>query len=119
MGKIMLLQMSALKLLLITNRSLIAQFSNPKRNRSLLKLSRKNPSKQSQKKVKKKDPISLDLFTALQVKKQQPKKNATVLTGKLKKEPIVKSVRNALDSSAPTKKRGKEREGGKKKKKTL
>lgn len=28
-------------------------------------------------------------------------------------------VRNQLDSSAPTKKRGKEREGGKKKKKTL
>merc|ERR1719431_860028 len=74
---------------------------------------------EEKKKVKKKDPISLDLFTALQVKKQQPKKNATVLTGKLKKEPIVKSVRNALDSSAPTKKRGKEREGGKKKKKTL
>merc|ERR1719431_1263556 len=74
---------------------------------------------EEKKKVKKKDPISLDLFTALQVKKQQPKKNATVLTGKLKKEPIVKSVRNTLDSSAPTKKRGKEREGGKKKKKTL
>merc|ERR1712013_398558 len=89
------------------------------------KASTKNPIEpipektEEKKKVKKKDPISLDLFTALQVKKQQPKKNATVLAGKLKKEPIVKSVRNALDSSAPTKKRGKEREGGKKKKKTL
>jgi len=89
------------------------------------KASTKNPIEpipektEEKKKVKKKDPISLDLFTALQVRKQQPKKNATVLAGKLKKEPIVKSVRNALDSSAPTKKRGKEREGGKKKKKTL
>jgi len=70
-------------------------------------------------KVKKKDPIALDLFSALQVKRQQPKKNASVLTGKLKKDPQVKNVRNQLDSSAPSKKRGKEREGGKKKKKTL
>jgi len=74
---------------------------------------------EEKKKVKKKDPISLDLFSAMQVKKQQPKKTAAVLAGKLKKEPITKVVRNQLDSSAPTKKRGKEREGGKKKKKTL
>jgi len=74
---------------------------------------------EEKKKVKKKDPIALDLFSALQVKKQQPKKNAAVLSGKLKKEPLGKTVRNQLDSSAPTKKRGKEREGGKKKKKTL
>jgi len=74
---------------------------------------------EEKKKVKKKDPIALDIFTAMQVKKQQPKKNAAVLAGKLKKEPIVRAVRNQLDSSAPTKKRGKEREGGKKKKKTL
>ena len=40
--------------------------------------------------------------------------------GKIKKEQATpKQVRNQLDSSAPTKKRGKEREGGKKKKKTL
>eukprot|EP00090_Calanus_glacialis_P015003 TRINITY_DN23891_c0_g1_i1.p1 TRINITY_DN23891_c0_g1~~TRINITY_DN23891_c0_g1_i1.p1 ORF type:complete len:1004 (-),score=355.52 TRINITY_DN23891_c0_g1_i1:281-3292(-) len=74
---------------------------------------------EEKKKVKKKDPIALDLFSALQVKKQQPKKNAAVLSGKLKKEPLGKTVRNQLDSSAPSKKRGKEREGGKKKKKTL
>jgi len=77
------------------------------------------PEEPEKKKVKKKDPIALDLFSALQVKKQQPKKNAAVLTGKLKKEPLVKTVRNQLDSSAPSKKRGKEKEGGRKKKKTL
>eukprot|EP00092_Neocalanus_flemingeri_P022511 GFUD01024412.1.p1 GENE.GFUD01024412.1~~GFUD01024412.1.p1 ORF type:complete len:1026 (+),score=376.63 GFUD01024412.1:135-3212(+) len=79
----------------------------------------KKAEEPEKKKVKKKDPIALDLFSALQVKKQQPKKNATVLAGKLKKDPLVKTVRNQLDSSAPSKKRGKEREGGKKKKKTL
>merc|ERR1719318_2316896 len=41
---------------------------------------------EEKKKVKKKDPIALDLFSALQVKKQQPKKNAAVLSGKLKKQ---------------------------------
>jgi len=119
---------SSIKIQVVTN-------SEPISYSSILKTEKKpevpkaaiieKPPKASQekaeekKKVKKKDPISLDLFSALQVKKQQPKKNAAVLAGKLKKEPIVKAVRNALDSSAPTKKRGKEREGGKKKKKTL
>ena len=70
------------------------------------------------KKVKKKDPIEFDLFTALNVKQKQAKKGQ-VLGGKIKKETAVKVVRNQLDSSAPSKKRGKEREGGKKKKKTL
>merc|ERR1711892_656892 len=65
---------------------------------------------EEKKKVKKKDPIALDLFSALQVKKQQPKKNAAVLAGKLKKEPLVRNIRNQLDSSAPSKKRGKEKE---------
>jgi len=79
----------------------------------------KKAEEPEKKKVKKKDPIALDLFSALQVKKQQPKKNAAVLAGKLKKEPLVRNIRNQLDSSAPSKKRGKEKEGGKKKKKTL
>ena len=43
-----------------------------------------------------------------------------MLSGKIKKdERMERMMRNKLDSSAPTKKRGKEREGGKKKKKTL
>ena len=77
----------------------------------------KNPEK---KKVKKKDPVVFDLSAALTVKKPQSKKVTAVVAGKLKKDvkPTV-NVRNQLDSSAPTKKRGKEREGGKKKKKTL
>ena len=79
------------------------------------------------KKVRKKDPIEFDLFSALNTKKrsQAQKKGGLsqggqVLGGKVKKEQSTsKLVRNQLDSSAPTKKRGKEREGGKKKKKTL
>jgi len=79
------------------------------------------------KKVRKKDPIEFDLFSALNTKKrsQAQKKGGLsqggqVLGGKVKKDQSTsKLVRNQLDSSAPTKKRGKEREGGKKKKKTL
>ena len=76
------------------------------------------------KKVRKKDPIEFDLFSALNTKKvsQSQKKGGSsqVLGGKVKKDQAApKLVRNQLDSSAPTKKRGKEREGGKKKKKTL
>merc|ERR1712107_491621 len=76
------------------------------------------------KKVRKKDPIEFDLFSALNTKKvtQSQKKagSSQVLGGKVKKDQAApKLVRNQLDSSAPTKKRGKEREGGKKKKKTL
>ena len=79
------------------------------------------------KKVRKKDPIEFDLFSALNIKKQKSqaqKKGGSgqgqVLGGKVKKDQAgPKLVRNQLDSSAPTKKRGKEREGGKKKKKTL
>merc|ERR1711879_671849 len=73
------------------------------------------------KKVRKKDPIEFDLFSALNTKKvsQSQKKGGSsqVLGGKVKKDQAApKLVRNQLDSSAPTKKRGKEREGGKKKK---
>ena len=56
-------------------------------------------------------------FQESKVKKDKGK---AVLGGKIKKdERMERVVRNKLDSSAPTKKRGKEREGGKKKKKTL
>jgi len=80
------------------------------------------------KKVRKKDPIEFDLFSALNTKTKQSqaqKKGSSgqggqVLGGKVKKDQTTpKLVRNQLDSSAPTKKRGKEREGGKKKKRTL
>merc|ERR1712096_101320 len=46
----------------------------------------KKAEEPEKKRVKKKDPIALDLFSALQVKKQQPKKNAAVLAGKLERE---------------------------------
>ena len=70
------------------------------------------------KKVKKNDPIMFDFNSAIIVKQsKEKKKNATVVTGKLKKDPKV--ARNQLDSSAPAKKRGKEREGGKKKRKSV
>ena len=80
------------------------------------------------KKVRKKDPIEFDLFSALNTKTKRsqaqkkgvPSQGGQVLGGKVKKDQTTpKLVRNQLDSSAPTKKRGKEREGGKKKKKTL
>merc|ERR1711974_231488 len=80
------------------------------------------------KKVRKKDPIEFDLFSAINTKTKQSQaqkkggssQGSQVLGGKVKKDQAApKLVRNQLDSSAPTKKRGKEREGGKKKKKTL
>ena len=71
---------------------------------------------QDLKKVKKKDPITFDIFAALKKKPTIPKP-ATVLASKLKSSSIT-TVRNALDSSAPTKRRGKEREKPKKKKPT-
>ena len=58
--------------------------------------------------------IKISFFQEPKVKKD---KNKPVLGGKIKRDERV--VRNQLDSSAPTKKRGKEREGGKKKKNTL
>ena len=64
------------------------------------------------KKVKKKDPITFDIFEAL-----NSKKKATVLGSKIKPQ-IPNNARNVLDSSAPTKRRGKEREKPKKKKPT-
>jgi len=78
---------------------------------------------------KKKDPIAFDLFSAFTatVKKQKEQskkvvlnprfipKSTPVLGGKLK---LGTTVRNQLDSSAPARRRGKEREGGKKKKPT-
>lgn len=82
------------------------------------------------KKVKKKDPIAFDLFSAFNAniqKQKQPSKKASqsrskssaVLGGKLQKEALGTSVRNQLDSTAPVRRRGKEREGGKKKRPTL
>merc|ERR1711874_882891 len=80
------------------------------------------------KKERKKDPIEFDLFSAINTKTKRPqaqkkggsRQGSQVLGGKVKKDQATqKLVRNQLDSSAPTKKRGKEREGGKKKKKTL
>merc|ERR1712226_1830445 len=62
------------------------------------------------KKVKKKDPIEFDIFSAINVKRPQTKKNSAVLGGKIKKEGGTKPVMNPLDSSAPSRKRGKERE---------
>merc|ERR1712192_321658 len=63
------------------------------------------------KKVRKKDPIEFDLFSALNTKKrsQAQKKGGSsqggqVLGGKVKKEQsMTKLVRNQLDSSAPAK----------------
>jgi len=76
------------------------------------------PEVTEKKKVKKNDPILFDFNSAIVVKQaKEKKKNATVVTGKLKKD--AKIVRNQLDSSAPAKKRGKEREGGKKKRKSV
>ena len=71
------------------------------------------------KKVKKKDPILFDITSALMVNKQRSKRVGGVVTGKLKKQTGSKTVRNQLDSTAPERKRGKERESGKKKRKTL
>ena len=65
-------------------------------------------------KVKKKDPITFDIFAALK-KKPQTQKSSGVLGSKIK--PLGAS-RNILDSTAPAKRRGKEREKPKKKKPT-
>ena len=74
---------------------------------------------QDVKKVKKKDPITFDIFAALK-KKPTVQKSTTVLGSKLKSSSSSSStvLRNALDSSAPTKRRGKEREKPKRKKPT-
>ena len=73
---------------------------------------------QDVKKVKKKDPITFDIFAALK-KKPTVQKSTTVLGSKLKSSSSSSTIlRNALDSSAPTKRRGKEREKPKRKKPT-
>lgn len=70
------------------------------------------------KKVKKKDPITFDIMAALQstTKLDKTKKVNKVLGSKI--QPQVIAVKNILDSTAPTKRRGKERENPKKKKLT-
>merc|ERR1712131_236726 len=76
---------------------------------------------EKKKNVKKNDPIMFDINTALTVKPKKKAKAAQVVTGKLKKDPVkqVTIGRNTLDSTAPKRKRGKERETGKKKKKSV
>lgn len=118
----------------------VVQSSEPKSFSSILKRPIKNPvieelsdliscppkvlpttssASQDVKKVKKKDPITFDIFAALK-KKPKVQKSTTVLGSKLKSSSSSSStvLRNALDSSAPTKRRGKEREKPKKKKPT-
>ena len=73
-------------------------------------------SAETVKKVKKKDPITFDLFAALSATKKQEKKMTVLATKKPVTTPT--PVRNILDSGAPSKRRGKERERPKKKKKT-
>ena len=69
------------------------------------------------KKVKKKDPITFDIFDALNSKKKvSVTKPAMVLGSKIK--PQIPIIRNVLDSSAPSKRRGKEREKPRKKRPT-
>ena len=72
---------------------------------------------ESAKKVKKKDPITFDLFAALNNATKKEKKTS-VLAAKKPAPTPAPPVRNILDSGAPTKRRGKERERPKKKKKT-
>merc|ERR1712058_118566 len=76
---------------------------------------------EKKKNVKKNDPIMFDINTALSIKPKKKAKTAQVVTGKLKKDPVkqVSIGRNALDSTAPKRKRGKERENGKKRKKSV
>lgn len=74
-----------------------------------------DPSAETAKKVKKKDPITFDLFAALNATKKE--KKATAVATK-KPAVVAAPVRNILDSGAPTKRRGKERERPRKKKKT-
>ncbi len=67
------------------------------------------------KNVKRKDPISFDLFQAIQVKSKKP---PVVQGSKIQKSSSVKAAPNKLDSTAPVKRRGKERVKPKKKKPT-
>ena len=72
------------------------------------------------KKVKKKDPITFDLFEALNTTKRQDKKMTVPATKKAAASAPSTAARggNMLDSGAPSKRRGKERERPKRKKKT-
>ena len=109
-------------------RGVIIPTDDMKKEMKSEKIEVKEETAGEKKKVRKKDPIEFDLFSAINTKtkrSQAQKKGGSsqggqVLGGKIKKDQATpKLVRNQLDSSAPTKKRGKEREGGKKKKKTL
>ena len=100
------------------------------KNKNLILLPTSNSStlltKPDVKKVKKKDPIKVDIFEAAKVKKKIEivQKPSVVHGSKIKKTGgIVNTitapqVRNVLDASAPTKRRGKEREKPKRKKPT-
>jgi len=72
---------------------------------------------EEKKKFTTKTPITFDLLVAVAPpRKNKVKKAEQRVAPRL---PTVVTVRNALDSSAPQRKRGKEREGGKKKRKTV
>ena len=79
----------------------------------------KTKAEEEKKKVTTKTPIEFNLLSALTVRKGKDKKAAVRVTASKKAEAERNAVRNALDSSAPLRKRGKEREGGKKKRKTV
>merc|ERR1719447_2469777 len=109
-------------------RGVIIPTDDMKKEMKSEKIEVKEETAGEKKKVRKKDPIEFDLFSAINTKTKQSQaqkkggssQGGQVLGGKIKKDQATpKLVRNQLDSSAPTKKRGKEREGGKKKKKTL
>ena len=74
------------------------------------------------KKVKKRDPITVDIFEAFNKnkKKNQGSNNVqkTIVHGSKINKVSTSLARNALDSTAPTKRRGKEREKPRKKKPT-
>ena len=100
------------------------------KNKDLILLPTSNSStlltKPDVKKVKKKDPIKVDIFEAAKVKKKIEivQKPSVVHGSKIKKTGgnvstiTTPQVRNVLDASAPTKRRGKEREKPKRKKPT-
>ena len=100
------------------------------KNKNLILLPTSNSStlltKPDVKKVKKKDPIKVDIFEAAKVKKKIEivQKPSVVHGSKIKKTGgnvssiTTPQVRNVLDASAPTKRRGKEREKPKRKKPT-
>ena len=94
------------------------KISNLDNNPAIAELSDKINPQPVSKKVKNKDPITFDLFAALNVKKKAEKssKNAHVLGSKI--QPQSNHIRNALDASAPQRRRGKEREKPKKKRPT-